>query len=273
MITAPVREAARAFGATAEPALLLGGQGGTWKAGHIVLKPTADPAESAALADLVHRLARRPDIRIPQPIKSDDGAWVADGYVAWEYLAGAECVGRYQEKLRACTAFCSAFAGLGRPTFLAERHDPWALADRVAWGEIAGRYGDPFDRIIDALRGQEEAIDLPCQLMHGDIAGNILFADALPVGVIDITLYWRPVDFTQALLVVDAIAWEGADLSLYEQVSHLPGIEQLVLRAGLRRIIEQPEQVKAFGKNRQVEIGIAVGYERTLSALRSRFSA
>ena len=71
-----------------------------------------------------------------------------------------------------------------------------------------------------------------------------------------------------ALLVVDAIAWEGADASLYGLVKDCPEIDQLLLRAALRRIIEQPEQVNRFGKNRATALLTVDAYLTTLRKLR-----
>jgi len=70
--------------------------------------------------------------------------------------------------------------------------------------------------------------------MHGDLGGNVLFADGLPPAVIDLSLYWRPPSFASAIVVGDALVWEGADASLAEEV-HL----QYLTRALIYRAVTQ----------------------------------
>ena len=79
-------------------------------------------------------------------------------------------------------------------------------------------------------------IDLPSQLVHGDLGGgNVLFQDHLPPAIIDISPYWRPRRYAEAILVCDAIAWAGADLAALETLADEPG-HQLALRAVLFRL-------------------------------------
>lgn len=53
------------------------------------------------------------------------------------------------------------------------------------------------------------------QVIHSDLAGNVLFADelGLPPAVIDVSPQFRPVGYADAILVADAVAWHGAPLS------------------------------------------------------------
>ena len=59
----------------------------------------------------------------------------------------------------------------------------------------------------------------PPQVIHGDIGGNVLFADAsgLPPAVIDVSPYYRPRSFADAVLVADAVAWDDAPLTFAER--------------------------------------------------------
>ena len=54
--------------------------------------------------------------------------------------------------------------------------------------------------------------------MHGDLTGNVLFADDLAPAVIDFSPYWRPTGFASAIVVGDALLWEGADETLLAAV-------------------------------------------------------
>jgi len=54
----------------------------------------------------------------------------------------------------------------------------------------------------------------------------------------------------------------------YGLVKNLPNIEQLILRAGLRRILEQSEHIKAFGKDKNAALSEAEKYFQTLKSLK-----
>lgn len=55
-------------------------------------------------------------------------------------------------------------------------------------------------------------MDAPCQLVHGDLGGNVLFDDRLPPAVIDFSPYWRPPGWASAVVVADALVYKGASL-------------------------------------------------------------
>jgi len=73
--------------------------------------------------------------------------------------------------------------------------------------------------------------------VHGDLTGNILFADGHSPAVIDFAPYWRPASFGSSVVVGDALAWEGADESLLGAVEHVPSFPQFLLRALIYRIV------------------------------------
>lgn len=77
--------------------------------------------------------------------------------------------------------------------------------------------------------------DPSCQLVHGDLGGNILFHPQLPPAVIDVSPFWRPKRYADAIVVADAIAWAGADLRSLEPVCDPVGV-QMTLRAVLFRL-------------------------------------
>ena len=47
----------------------------------------------------------------------------------------------------------------------------------------------------------------------------MLLHDQLPPAVIDLSLTWRPPAFAAAVVVVDALVWEGAEPSLADDVA------------------------------------------------------
>src|SRR6476660_1870768 len=94
-----------AFGAHADPVSLPGGEGTSWRAGEIVLKPAGDPRVARWTAGLYRDLAplaplaacRDPGFRVPRPLRAATGDWVAGdpaagGWVAWQWLPGEPAV-------------------------------------------------------------------------------------------------------------------------------------------------------------------------------------
>lgn len=250
MVPRSVLEAFGAQGTT--PERLPGGQGTTWRAGPPVLKPTGNETEAAWTAELYASLPQR-GFRVPRPVKSQQGGYVAHGWTAWEHVAGEpELAGRWREKLAVCAAFHSALGGLPEPSFFDVRHDPWARADRLAWGSalpaVQPWLRDPVERLWRLL----EPLTSPEQLIHCDISGNLLFAPPLEPAVIDFSPYWRPAGFAAAVLVADAAVWEGADPDeLFELVATLAQRDQLVVRAELRRLLELDGHTLVGGANRR----------------------
>lgn len=115
MIPDPILEA---FGVQETmPKRLPGGQGTTWRAGPLILKPTDNGTEAAWTANLYATLPEK-GFRIPRPVKSRYGAYVARGWTAWECVKGEPAMGgRWREKLAVCDAFHKALDGVPRPLY------------------------------------------------------------------------------------------------------------------------------------------------------------
>lgn len=55
--------------------------------------------------------------------------------------------------------------------------------------------------------------------------------------MIDLSPYWRPVEFATAIVVADALVWEGADPGELSSTMDIDQVGQLLARALLFRII------------------------------------
>jgi uncharacterized protein (TIGR02569 family) len=119
---------------------------------------------------------------------------------------------------------------IARPPFLDTRSTPWAISDRVAWGELPAT-DCPEVRHLPRLTAAMRPVSANGQLIHGDLSGNVLFHDQLPPAIIDFTPYWRPAAYAAAIVVADALVWEGADARLLGTVSHLDDFGQYLVRA------------------------------------------
>ena len=236
----PPPAALEAFGVHAVPAALPGGRGLAWRVGDLVFKP-ADlaPDELAWHADVLPTLDS-PEIRLSFLQRTVDGGLVVDGWTAWSYLPGEHREGRWSEVIAVGDVFHRAVAGLPRPAFIAARTDPWAIGDRVAWGEAPI---EPYRDVphVARLAVLRRPVDIGSQLIHGDLAGNVLFSEELPPAVIDLSLYWRPAAFATAIVVADALVWEDADESLLDSVGDVEDIGQMLVRALLYRLVAASE--------------------------------
>ncbi len=166
------------------------GQGQTVRVGDVVLKYVDNAAEIEFCSQIVDRLPADA-LQLAPHRRARSGHISVGNWVAYERVEGQVVSGRWAEKLAIARAFHDALAGIDlRPTWRESATDRWTLADRQAWSDNP----NPAD----------------CQLVHCDIAGNILFDDSGRATVIDWSLYWRPVAYAEAILIVDATAWLGA---------------------------------------------------------------
>lgn len=133
---------------------------------------------------------------------------------------------------RAGLAFHAAIAEVARPSFLDARDDPWTFGDRVAWGEAEHR-SELLEPLFEAWR----PVALGAQAVHGDLLGNVLFADGLPPAIIDWPVYWRPPSWACAVAVADALCWAGGSADLVARWAHLPDWGQMLVRALIYRIV------------------------------------
>ncbi len=171
-----------------------------------------------------------------RPRTTADGALVVEGWCAWERVAGRHEARRWPDIIAVGERFHSAFAGVARPAFLDERTDPWAIGDRVAWGDLPA---DDFAKIpqLPRLVAARRPVADPSQLIHGDLTGNVLFADGMAPAIIDVSPYWRPAAFASAIVIADALAFEGADERILDAVRHIATFAQFLVRAVVYRAV------------------------------------
>lgn len=183
-----------AFGAEGPVEPLAGGQGESFRAGRIVLKRTGNPAEAQWIGGLFASL-EGPGFRVPRPVPSRAGGWEVSGGLRSNTSLrgprrGATGVAgpkrwRPAGPSTARSPVNVSLHSSGRP--LMPGPSPTASPGR-ADGRAAGALPDSIARLERLPR----PVDLPSQPVHGDFAGNVLFAEDGPPCVIDFSSYWRP---------------------------------------------------------------------------------
>ena len=206
-----------------------------FRCGEAVIRPVTDNALAAWSARVLETL-RADQLRIAQPLRSSDGRWVVSGWSACQFLPG-EPEQRYDELVAVSLRLHAATATVRRPRLLNDRDDLSARADAAAWGERAIAL-DPAagGMLFSELADRRRPLKLPAQVVHGDMFGTVLFDGNAPPAIVDIVPFWRPVEWAAAVIVVDALAWGGADSALARSWSHLDGWPQALLRALLFRV-------------------------------------
>ena len=232
----PPRAAFEAFGLAGTPLPLAGGRGNTWRVGEFVLRPIADGEPPLDWqADVLESIAKD-DFRVSLPRKTLGGDFESEGWCAWQFVEGVHEERRWPEIIAVGERFHQALAGIPEPEFIARRTDNWAIGDRVAWGDLAP---DRFTGVkhLSRLLAARKPLETRRQLVHGDLTGNVLFADELPPAIIDFSPVWRPPEYASVVVVGDALVWEGADESLFDAVAHVPQLSQFLVRALIMRVV------------------------------------
>lgn len=233
----PPDEVQADFQAAGTVSKLPGGRGTVWKARDVMLKPLdVLPEELLWLDEVARRHVGGSPLRLSLPIRSQSQKLIVDGWTAFPYVAGEHRAGRWLEIAKIAREFAAIFSEVQRPAFVDMRTHAWARADRFAWSEEPA--GPPVNApyVADLVNARRPVSDPPA-LIHGDLTGNVLFDSNLPPAVIDLTLYWRPVDYSVAVIAIDAVCFEGAPLSLLETISPNPAFPQYLVRAALFRIV------------------------------------
>jgi uncharacterized protein (TIGR02569 family) len=259
----------RAFGVdTADVHRLTGGLGPAYRAGGIVLKPVDDASEAAFIADVMVGVdVDESLVRVSRPVRAADGSWVFDGWAAWSFLDGSQA-GPHDWNA-AALAIDALHDGLAlvrtRSKHLEKRQHRWAVADRVAWEEEDALGLDPrVAELVHGMRAEQTSLDVPAQLIHGDLAGNLLFRASGPPGVIDFSPFRRPAAHAVAIYLVDVIGWHQGDRSVLELLAPDSVVRACLPRAAVFRLVA----LDSFRREEGVDLGpLLPDYERICATI------
>lgn len=219
---------------------LPGGQGGTVRAGDLALSPDRDPALQSWLSPIQARLAyeldlapgRRP-LRLAMPVPARDGEWVVQGWAATRFEPDAEpchdldvalAAGRLLHAHLASAvpvrpdgaplpALTLSPASPVSPTPPASSANRWDRAEAVAFAPAAA-LPDLLPATLADLAPLMTDVSLgPDQLVHRDLASNVLLDARGSALVIDLAPTWRPALWADAICVLDSVTWLGAPVA------------------------------------------------------------
>ncbi len=261
-VRAPSTEVLDLFAVPPAVTLLPGGSGSTYRAGDLALSPGRDEATQAWLSPVLARLAvrldedpvrRARDLRVAMPVPARDGSWVVDGWAACRHEPDATLCEDLDVTLAAGRLLHAELDAVvrTRPAALDERVDRWARAERLAFGAheamTAAAAGTPAAESV--RRVQAHLSDEPLgvdQLVHADLAGNVLLDRWGAPLIIDVSPSWRPVRWAEAIARVDMITWFGAPPTALAIGASDPDLQAL-LRALLFRIFaDEPFDPAAY---------------------------
>lgn len=232
----------------------LGDQGPSFRAGDLILCPGHGGAVQEWLSPVLARLALdldtrpgqdRRDLRVAMPVPARNGEWVVDGWAAYRYEPGSRPL-RDLAVIRAVGALLHAELATcidARPLLTHDTTARQEWAERAAFGEVevdvTGRAAaEPLVRALLAERDLSADLGQD-QLVHGDLARNVLLdAHDAPV-VIDLTPCWRPPLWADAVCVLDSALLGDDPVALEPWPVGLP--RQAMVRAALFRMLADPD--------------------------------
>jgi uncharacterized protein (TIGR02569 family) len=250
--TPPPRHVLEAYGATGEHERLIGGESRSYRVGDLVFKAVLDPREVFWYHRLTQNIALD-GIRLAPLACTNSGELVYDGWCATVFVEGTHVPGRWEEKIAISRRFHQALAAFTiRPEFISQAGHPWAVADRMVWGEAELVYGDKLSPHIRRLQAILRPTKHTPQLIHGDMTGNILFHSHLPPAIIDFSPYWRPAEYATAIIITDSIVWENAPDSLLNLLPPSKENNELLVRAAMWRIKTKEELIRQYDSSRSI---------------------
>ncbi len=216
---------------------LIGGEGKSVRVGDCVFKPIENVEHYCWGCDLLLKLPKD-GYRISDPLRTTDGSFVYDGWGASTYELGEHVRGRWQEKLQISRLFNSQINDLALSP-IPPSDDFWSLAHEIAWQDIPipAALHPKMTKVIDDIFSRYQPLFRDQGIIHSDICGNILFQGGLDPCVIDFSPAYGSVEYAEAILVSDAIAWENAPLEIVDMISGNGHYRQHLLRAINFRII------------------------------------
>ncbi|TDQ40677.1 hypothetical protein [Aureibacillus halotolerans] len=232
------RNVLEAFQLDGDAIKLPGGQGTSVKVGNAVLKPVEDdPAYVDWVSSVLDDLQPK-GYRLATPMRTKEGSSVYQGWSCARFEEGQPMEGNVEGKLKVARLFHKDLAGSpyrSAPTV----ENPWSRGHRIAWcqEEIPIETNATAKEVLhQLLTSITRHPDYETQLIHGDLAGNILFHQTLPPVVIDFSPTIAPAAYGESILLCDCIAWQGSSLQAMHLLPENNHSKEMITRALIFRL-------------------------------------
>ena len=241
MSSPPSEAVLAAFGLRGQPRLLAGGEGVVFRVEQVVLKRVVDAGEAEWTQAVLRRV--EPDgFRIAEPVAAKDGRFVHDGWSASRFIADLRpAAPAWTAVADAGLRFCDAVERVreGGAEILARRTHRWAVADRVAWGEQQVDLPSDGREVLQQISVLTDAPTGEEHFVHGDLSGNVFLDQTDTPVILDVSPYLRPRQWATAIVVADAVLWNGADLGLARTFATNAADRDLFARALIFRLVAE----------------------------------
>jgi Ser/Thr protein kinase RdoA (MazF antagonist) len=226
---------------------LPGGSVDVYRVGNLVVKQihrtSLETPHSLELAPWLANLlasVQEDGFRTTRPIASRNGSWMtADGWMVWAFVEGRPASSKdVPAVIDAIRAYHRALRHAPRHPLLDRNDSAWGFAHEHCWSSRPVWVHAVLADWVDELYARCQPLPpMACQPIHGDLnPENVLVAPGLPVGFIDLTPFWAPVDFALAMFA----NWTGPrrdDPSVLCHFEDIPHFDQLLIRAAIRMLL------------------------------------
>ncbi|CAH1221568.1 hypothetical protein PAECIP111891_05237 [Paenibacillus allorhizoplanae] len=217
---------------------LSGGQKTSVKVSNAVLKPVDDIQHSEWLLNIIYNIIPQGGYRVSKPIRSKYGTFVSNGWACTQYEVGKDVKGRIEEKLLVSKLFHRDLSFINFRNF-PHTDNPWSKGHRIAWQidklpeELPRETQEIINKLLSRVSLKEQ---YKVQIVHSDLSGNILFDHVLSPLVIDFSPTIAPVEYAEAILVCDCIAWQGSNISGIDLLPDNELNKEMIIRAIIFRL-------------------------------------
>jgi uncharacterized protein (TIGR02569 family) len=241
---------ASAFGCTGAKQKLAGGEGRSVRVGQCVLKPIDNPARYSWACELLLGISQE-GFRLSVPRQTTDGSFVYKGWGASTFEPGQHVHGRWQERLNIARAFHSK-VNENENSPMPPSDDWWSVAHEIAWqvAPLPSNLHPKTIKLVKEIFARYRPLARDRDIIHSDICGNIIFQEGLDPCIIDFSPAYGSVEYAEAILVADAIAWENAPMDIVNLLQYNELYRQNLLRAiNFRAIVAalfRPKELDRF---------------------------
>lgn len=231
-------EILNSFNQSGEVHSLTGGQNSSVRVDNAVLKPVGDNTQFCEWGlNILHSINPH-GYRLSKPIKCNKGNFVYRGWCCTGYEPGEHRQGEVKQKLEVARLFHKDLVNIDFND-IPKADDPWSIAHDIAWQKenLPPNISKEAFKIIDDLICMVKLKEnYKVQIIHSDLSGNILFDNVLSPLIIDFSPKIAPIEYAEAILVCDCIAWQGSPTSELELICNSMFSIEMIVRAVIFRL-------------------------------------